>query len=66
MHVVLEILLISPQYVYNISLALYTLIAAILDILQLPMFAKKDKLKNSEIENTFLISFNTVISLQML
>ena len=55
LHVVLEILFISPQYVYNILLALYSLIAAIFDILQMPMCQQETnlKVKNLEIHRVF-------------
>ena len=42
--------LISPQQAYNILLALYWLNCSTFDVPQVPMYAKKDKLKNSKLE----------------
>ena len=38
----------------NILLALYCLNCSTIDILQLPMFAKKDKIKNSQLETYYV------------
>ena len=42
--------LISPQQAYNILLALYCLTYSTLDVSQVPMCAKKDKIKNLKLE----------------
>ena len=42
--------LISLQQAYNILLALYRLTCSTLDVSQVPMCAKKDKIKNLKLE----------------
>ena len=55
--------LISPQQAYNILLALYCLTCSTLDVSQVPMCAKKDKIKNLKL---MCISFNKVSPVQLI
>ena len=50
--------LISPQQAYNILLALYCLNCSTFDVPQVPMCAKKRKLKTKNLKFILCISFN--------
>ena len=56
--------LISPQQAYNILLALYCHTCSTLDVSQVPMCAKKDKIQN--LKFIMCISFNKVSPVKLI
>ena len=58
--------LISLQQVYNIFLALYCLNCSTFDVPQVPMCAKKTKLKIKNLKFIMCISFNKVSPVQLI
>ena len=58
--------LISPQQAYNIFLALYCPNYSTFDVLQVPMCAKKTKLKIKHLKFIMCISFNKVSPVQLI
>ena len=58
--------LISPQQAYNILLALYCLNCSTFDVPQVPMCAKKTKLKFKVLKFIMCIAFNKVSPVQLI
>ena len=56
--------LISPQQAYNILLAFYWLNCSTFDVLQVPMCAKKTKLKIQNLKFIMCIAFNKVVPVE--
>ena len=58
--------LISLQLAYNIFLAFYCLNCSTFDVPQVPMYAKKTKLKIKNLKFIICISFNKVSPVQLI